>query len=59
MGSVVSPLDPEISKVPSLHKFIQDTKLLIELLLDVDLQVIHVPGTAMITQSTDGLSREV
>ncbi len=46
------------SRVSALHKLIQEIKLL-ELTLGIDLQVVHVPGTAMIEQSTDGLSRGI
>lgn len=44
------------SSVPALHRLIRELKKL-ELLLDVHLEVVHVPGKHMITQQTDGLSR--
>ena len=46
------------SKSYSLWKLLLRIKLL-ELQLQCILQVIHVPGTSMITQGTDGLSRGV
>jgi hypothetical protein len=41
-----------------LHKMVQRIKYL-ELLLGCHLEVIHVPGTTMIHQGTDGLTRRV
>ena len=41
---------------PGLHNLVQELKLL-ELILDCRLDVVHVPGTAMIQQGTDGQSR--
>ena len=46
------------SRSPGLHYLIEQIKLL-ELDLGCCLQVIHVPGTVMIQQGTDGLSRGV
>jgi hypothetical protein len=46
------------SKTLSLHLIVQELKAL-ELALGYRLEVIHVPGTTMITQGTDGLSRGV
>ena len=46
------------SKSPGLHSLVEQIKLL-ELDLGCCLQVIHVPGTVMIQQGTDGLSRGV
>lgn len=46
------------SRSPGLHRLIRQVKLL-ELELDVDLQVVHVPGLVMISQGTDGLSRGI
>jgi hypothetical protein len=46
------------SKTPSLHLFVQQLKYL-ELVLGCRLEVIHVPGTTMITQGGDGLIREL
>jgi hypothetical protein len=43
---------------PELHKLIEEIRLL-ELELGCSLQVIHVPGTIMIGQETDGLSRGI
>jgi hypothetical protein len=46
------------SKTLSLHLLFQQLKSL-ELSLGCRLKVIHVPGTTMITQGTDGLSRGI
>jgi hypothetical protein len=46
------------SRSPGLHRLIRLIKLL-ELELNVELQVIHVPGLVMISQGTDGLSRGI
>jgi hypothetical protein len=46
------------SKTVSLHLLVQQLKAL-ELALGCRLEVIHVPGTTMITQSTYGLSRGI
>jgi hypothetical protein len=46
------------SKTLSLHLLVQQLKAL-ELALGCRLEVIHVPGTTMITQGTDGFSRGV
>jgi hypothetical protein len=46
------------SKTLSLHILVQQLKAL-ELPLGCRLEVIHVPGTTMITQGTDGLSRGI
>lgn len=46
------------SSSPGLHALIEEIRLL-ELELQCRLQVIHVPGVAMIHQGTDGLSRGV
>jgi hypothetical protein len=46
------------SKSPVLHQMVRRIKYL-ELLLGCHLEVIHVPGTTMIRQGTDGLSRGV
>jgi hypothetical protein len=46
------------SKTLSLHLLVQHLKSL-EFALGCRLEVIHVPGTTMITQGTDGLSRGV
>jgi hypothetical protein len=46
------------SKTLSLHLLVQQLKAL-ELALGCRLEVIHVPGTNMITQGTDGLSRGI
>jgi hypothetical protein len=43
------------SKILSLHILVQQLKAL-ELALGSRLEVIHVPGTTMITNGTDGLS---
>jgi hypothetical protein len=45
-------------KTLSLHILVQQLKAL-ELALGCRLEVIHVPGTIMITQGNDGLSRGV
>lgn len=44
------------SSIPALHQLIRLLKLQ-ELQLDIQLEVVHVPGKHMITQQTDGLSR--
>jgi hypothetical protein len=44
------------SKTLSLHHLVQQLKVL-ELALGCRLEVIHVPGTTMITHGTNGLSR--
>jgi hypothetical protein len=46
------------SKTLSLQMLFQKLKAL-ELILGCRLEVSHVPGTTMITQGTDGLSREI
>jgi hypothetical protein len=46
------------SKTLPLHLLVQQLKAL-ELALGCRLEVIRVPGTTMITQGTDGLSRGV
>jgi hypothetical protein len=46
------------SKTLALHILVQQLKAL-ELALGCRLEVIHVPGTTMITQGTDGLSRGI
>jgi hypothetical protein len=46
------------SKTLSLHLLVQQLKAL-ELALGCRLEVIHVPGTTMITHGTDGLSRGI
>jgi hypothetical protein len=46
------------SKTVSLHLLVQQLKAL-ELALGCRLEVIHVPGTTMITQGADGLSRGI
>jgi hypothetical protein len=46
------------SKTLSLHLLVQQLKAL-ELALGRRLEVIHVPGTTMITQGTDILSRGI
>jgi hypothetical protein len=46
------------SKLLSLHLLVQQLKAL-ELALGCRLEVINVPGTTMITQGTDGLSRGI
>jgi hypothetical protein len=46
------------TKTLSLHLLVQQLKAF-ELALGCRLEVIHVPGTAMTTQGTDGLSRGV
>lgn len=46
------------SSSPQLHKLVQELKLL-ELSRGCRLDVIHVPGTTMIAQGTDGQSRGV
>ena len=44
------------SKAPELHKLVLKIKAL-EMELGCHLEVVHVPGTAMISEGTDGLSR--
>lgn len=46
------------AKNPRNQALIEDIRLL-ELELDVELHVVHVPGVVMIAQGTDGLSRGV
>jgi hypothetical protein len=46
------------SKTLSLHLLVQQLKCL-ELTLGCRLEAIHVPGTTIITQGTDGLSRGI
>lgn len=46
------------SRSPELHRLVEQIKL-IELELNIELQVIHVPGVVMIQQGTDGLSRGI
>jgi hypothetical protein len=46
------------SRSPELHRLIVEIKKL-EQQLDIVLEVVHVPGTSLITQGTDGLSRGV
>jgi hypothetical protein len=46
------------SRAPGLQEVVEDIKLL-EAELRCHLEVIHIPGTAIITQSTDGLSRGI
>ena len=46
------------SRSPHLHDLIKQIRL-IELDLDCHLQVVHVPGTVMIQQGTDSLSRGI
>jgi hypothetical protein len=46
------------SKTLSLHLFVQQLKAL-ELALGCRLEVMHITGTTMITQGTDGLSRGI
>jgi hypothetical protein len=46
------------SRSPGLQEVVEDIKLL-EAELGCHLEVIHIPGTAIITQSTDGLSRGI
>jgi hypothetical protein len=43
---------------PSLHELVEDIKML-EIELKIHLEVIHIPGTVIIIQSTDGLSHGV
>ena len=47
-----------VSKSDSLQKLFLDIKLL-EIELECHLLVIHVPGTSMIREGTDGLSRGI
>ncbi len=46
------------SRSPELHRLVEQIKLL-ELELNIELQVVHVPGVVMIQQGTDGLSRGI
>ena len=46
------------SKSQSLHRLVKQIKHM-ELQLNCHLEVVHVPGTTMITQGTDGISRGV
>jgi hypothetical protein len=46
------------STAPSLHDMVEKIKQL-ELELDIILEVVHVPGTTIITEGTDGLSRGI
>jgi hypothetical protein len=46
------------SQSPALHLLVEQIKLL-ELELNIELQVVHVPGVVMIQQGTDGLSRGI
>jgi hypothetical protein len=46
------------STSPGLHDMVRRIKLL-EIEMGLTLEVIHVPGTTIITQSTDGLSRGI
>jgi hypothetical protein len=46
------------SKSPRLHELVKRIKVM-ELQLGCHLEVIHVPGTTMIRQGTDGISRGV
>jgi hypothetical protein len=46
------------SRAPGLQEVVEDITLL-EAELQCHLEVIHIPGTAIITQSTDGLSRGI
>ena len=46
------------SRIPALHALVRDAKL-ISLEMGCLLEVVHVPGTVMINQGTDGLSRGV
>jgi hypothetical protein len=46
------------SKTLSLHILVQQP-ISLEIALGCCLEVIHVPGTTMITQGTDGLSRGI
>jgi hypothetical protein len=46
------------SKSPALHEMVEEIKRL-EIELDLILEVIHVPGTTIITEGTDGLSRGI
>jgi hypothetical protein len=43
---------------PRLHELVRDMKH-VEMDLHCQLEVVHVPGTTMIGQGTDGLSRGV
>jgi hypothetical protein len=46
------------STAPSLHDMVEKIKQL-ELELDIILEVVHLPGTTIITEGTDGLSRGI
>jgi hypothetical protein len=46
------------STSPALHEMVEEIKRL-EIELDLILEVIHVPGTTIITEGTDGLSRGI
>jgi hypothetical protein len=46
------------SRIPSLHAVVEECKEL-EAELECQLEVIHVPGTTIIIQMTDGLSRGI
>ena len=46
------------SRSPGLHLLVEQIKLL-ELEMNLELQVVHVPGVVMIQQGTDGLSRGI
>jgi hypothetical protein len=46
------------SRAPGLQEVVEDIKNL-EAELNCHLEVIHIPGTAIIIQSTDGLSRDI
>jgi hypothetical protein len=46
------------STSPGLHAMVRKIKML-EIEVECTLEVVHVPGTTLITQSTDGLSRGV
>lgn len=46
------------SSSPRLHALVKSVKTM-ELKLDCHLEVVHVPGTTMIVQGTDGISRGV
>jgi hypothetical protein len=46
------------SRSPELHSLVRQIKRL-EIALGIQLEVVHIPGTSMIEQGTDGLSRGV
>jgi hypothetical protein len=46
------------STSPALHEIVEEIKRL-EIELDLILEVIHLPGTTIITEGTDGLSRGI